>query len=285
MNSYFNEGRSLGIYLREIGNFSVLSPEEEFNLAKRAKEGDQEALDRLTEANLRFVVNIAKEYQGRGLSLADLINEGNIGLLKAVRKFDISKGNRFLSYAVWWIRQSILVAIEENARIVRLPPNKRDLLSKIHKAELKYEEKNKRLPTRREIARMLKVSIGEIRETLDGARKQVSLDTTIREANQMEEGEAKLGDLIKESGESLPDNLVVERAMSQDVRDALGVLTPRESDIVKMFFGIDEEGRQSLGEIGNRLNLSRERVRQIKERAIAKLRRSSRAFRLRTYLN
>ena len=270
--------RSLVLYLKEIGHYPILSAGEEVDLARRAKAGDRRAIDRLTAANLRFVVRIAKEYQNRGLSFADLINEGNVGLLKAIKKFDETKGFRFLSYAVWWIRQSILHALTEQSQIVHLPPNRRDLLTRINRARVELEQKLARPPTNAEVAQEMEMSEEGVDDLLASIRTEISLDAPLTEGGQ-------LRDILEDEWAPSPDHVVMERALSREIQEALGTLTPRESKILRWYYGFDGDGTQSLESIGNRLSLSRERVRQLKERAMAKLRHSANSRRLRAYLN
>jgi RNA polymerase primary sigma factor len=273
-----NGEKSLALYLREIGKYPLLSATEEVDLARRAKTGDRQAIDRLTAANLRFVVGIAKEYQNRGLSLADLINEGNVGLLKAIKRFDETKGIRFLSYAVWWIRQSILHSLAEQVQIVHLPPHRRELLTRINQTSVELEQKEARPPTNPEIAKKMKMSPEVVEDLLASIRTEVSLDAPLSEGGQ-------LRDIVEDEWAPSPDHVVMERALSREIQKALGTLTPRESSILRWYYGFEGDGSESLESIGNRLNLSRERVRQLKERAMAKLRGSAQSGRLRAYLN
>lgn len=271
--------RSIAFYLREIGSRRVgLSPGEEVILAQRAKAGDREAIDRLTEANLRFVVSIAKEYQNRGLSLADLINKGNLGLLRAIRKFDGTKGIRFLSYAVWWIRQAILHALGEQTQIVYLPPNRRALLNRINQISVELEKSLGRPPSNAEIAQSMGKTSEEVEGLLASLRTEVSLDSPLSEGG-------RLGDILEDELVPSPDHAVMASRLREEIQEALGTLTPRESKILRWYYGFDGEGSQSLECIGNKLNLSRERVRQLKERAMAKLRHSANSGRLKAYLN
>lgn len=273
-----NGEKSLAIYLKEIGQYPLLSPEEEVSLARRAKAGDRQAIDRLTEANLRFVVSIAKEYQNRGLSFADLINEGNVGLLRAIKKYDETKGIRFLSYAVWWIRQALLHALAEQVQIVHLPPNRRELLTRINQASVELEQRLARPPSNAEIAGEMGMSAAEVEDLLASLRTEVSLDAPLSEGGQLK-------DILEDEWTPSPDHEVMERALSREIHEALGTLTPRESKILRWYYGFDGDGTQSLERIGNRLNLSRERIRQLKDRAMAKLRHSANSRRLRAYLN
>ena len=266
------------LYLREIGHYPILPAGEEVDLARRAKAGDRRAIDRLTAANLRFVVRIAKEYQNRGLSFADLINEGNVGLLKAIKKFDGTKGIRFLSYAVWWIRQSILHALTEQSQIVHLPSNRRDPLARINRATVELEQKLARPPTNAEVAQEMEMSEEGVDDLLASIRTEISLDAPLAEGGQ-------LRDILEDEWAPSPDHVVMERALSREIQEALGTLTPRESKILRWYYGFDGDGTQSLESIGNRLSLSRERIRQLKERAMAKLRHSANSRRLRAYLN
>lgn len=272
------EEKSLGIYLRQISEIPLLTAEEEILLAQRAKENERIAIDRLIEANLRFVVSIAKEYQGRGLSLADLINEGNLGLLKAVKKFDPKKGTRFTSYAVWWIRQTILQALASQSRIVHVPLNKVGKWFKISKLTNLYGQKYGREPTISEMARELKMGTAEVKNLLRIAKRQISLDTSTLP------GEDRLVDTLA-SEITPPEERLVQEARSLAIREALESLTPRELKIVQLYFGLEGEERCTLEMIGRKLGLSRERVRQIKNRALKKLRYGSNIIRLKACLN
>jgi len=272
------EEKSLGIYLRQISEIPLLTADEEILLAQRAKENERIAIDRLIEANLRFVVSIAKEYQGRGLSLADLINEGNLGLLKAVKKFDPKKGTRFTSYAVWWIRQTILQALASQSRIVHVPLNKVGKWLKISKLTSLYGQKYGREPTISEMAKELKMGPAEVKNLLRIAKRQISLDASTLP------GEDRLVDTLA-SEITPPEERLVQEARSLAIREALESLTPRELKIVQLYFGLEGEERCTLEMIGRKLGLSRERVRQIKNRALKKLRYGSNIIRLKACLN
>lgn len=266
-------------YFDEISKEELLSPEEEIELAKRVKKGDAEALDRLLRANLRFVVSVAKKYQNQGLSLEDLINEGNIGLIKAARRYDETRGFKFISYAVWWIRQTILQAISEQARIVRLPLNIIGNINKITRITSEFEQEYEREPTHEEIENILKeenIDIDAVRQFSEGS---ISMETPVGP-----DKETTLGDFIPSPDTGGPDRFLMEISFRQEIKKALETLEPREALIVRLYFGIDQDTPMTLEEIGERLNLTRERVRQIKERAIRKLRHSSRSLALKGYL-
>ncbi|MBO8129999.1 MAG: sigma-70 family RNA polymerase sigma factor [Candidatus Marinimicrobia bacterium] len=266
-------------YFDEIGKEELLSPEEEIELARRVKEGDNDALNRLLKANLRFVVTVAKKYQNQGLTLEDLINEGNIGLIKAARKFDETRGFKFISYAVWWIRQTILQAISEQSRTVRLPLNVIGNINRVSQITSEFEQEFEREPTHEEIENIVK----EENIDIDAAR-QFSEGTVSMETPVGPNKETTIGDFIPSQDGVEPDHSLMEISFKQEVKKALESLEPREAAIIKLYFGIDRETPLTLEEIGERLNLTRERVRQIKERAIRKLRHSSRALILKGYL-
>jgi len=266
-------------YFDEIGKEELLSPEEEIELARRVKEGDNDALNRLLKANLRFVVTVAKKYQNQGLTLEDLINEGNIGLIKAARKFDETRGFKFISYAVWWIRQTILQAISEQSRTVRLPLNVIGNINRVSQITSEFEQEFEREPTHEEIENIVK----EENIDIDAAR-QFSEGTVSMETPVGPNKETTIGDFIPSQDGVEPDHLLMEISFKQEIKKALESLEPREAAIIKLYFGIDRETPLTLEEIGERLNLTRERVRQIKERAIRKLRHSSRALILKGYL-
>ena len=267
------ESASLDKYLQEIGREELVSPEEEVELAQRIRKGDQEALEKLTRANLRFVVSVAKQYQNQGLSLPDLINEGNLGLIKAAEKFDETRGFKFISYAVWWIRQSILQAIAEQSRIVRLPLNQVGSLNKINKALGKFEQENERQPSTDELADMIDIPKDKIADTLRVSGRHVSVDAPFVEGE-----DNSLLDVLPND-----DSPSADRGLSTEIERALQILTPREREIIKSFFGIGCQ-EMTLEEIGERLDLTRERVRQIKEKAIRKLKKPSASKLLKTYL-
>ena len=272
------ESASLDKYLQEIGREELVSPEEEVELAQRIRKGDQEALEKLTRANLRFVVSVAKQYQNQGLSLPDLINEGNLGLIKAAEKFDETRGFKFISYAVWWIRQSILQALAEQSRIVRLPLNQVGSLNKINKALGKFEQENERQPSNDELAEMIEVSKDKIADTLRVSGRHVSVDAPFVEGEDNSLLDVLPNDDAPSAGRSL-----VNESLSTEIERALQILTPREREIIKSFFGIGCQ-EMTLEEIGERLDLTRERVRQIKEKAIRKLKKPNASKLLKTYL-
>jgi RNA polymerase primary sigma factor len=271
--------RSLSKYLQEISRFEPLHPEREIELAIRVKKGERKALKELTEANLRFVVSVAKDYQGQGLPLTDLINEGNLGLIKAAERFDESRGFKFISYAVWWIRQSVLQALAEHSRIVRLPLNRVGTISKINKASERLEQEFERSPRADEIAHQLEMKITEINDAQRIARRHHSLDTPFSD-----DEKNSLLDVISDSNVDDPDKELHMGSLEKEVRDSLDTLKEREKDVIKMYFGIDREYALTLNEIGEEFGLTRERVRQIKEKAIRRLRHRSRSRKLRTYL-
>ena len=271
--------QSLEKYLQEIGEVPLLAPEEEIELAKRIKRSDQVALEKLTKANLRFVVSVAKQYQGQGLSLGDLINEGNLGLIKAANRFDETRGFKFISYAVWWIRQSILQALAEQSRVVRLPLNRVGALNKIGKALSALEQEFEREPSPSEIADQLEMTPYEVSDTLKISGKHLSLDAPF---NQDEN--SRLLDVLENDELPAPDTSLLNESLKIEVRRALATLTQREAEVVKLYFGLGREHPLTLEEIGERFRLTRERVRQIKEKAIKRLRHASRSKPLRSYL-
>lgn len=272
------ESASLDKYLQEIGREELISVEEEVELAQRIRKGDQAALEKLTRANLRFVVSVAKQYQNQGLSLPDLINEGNLGLIKAAEKFDETRGFKFISYAVWWIRQSILQALAEQSRIVRLPLNQVGALNKINKALSKFEQENERMPSSDELADMIDIPREKINDTLRVSGRHVSVDASFVEG----EDNSLLDVLVNEDSPNADKGLVHE-SLNREIERALQTLAPREREIVKSFFGIGCQ-EMTLEEIGERFGLTRERVRQIKEKAIRKLKNNSRSKLLKGYL-
>ncbi len=259
------ESASLDKYLQEIGREELVSPEEEVELAQRIRKGDQEALEKLTRANLRFVVSVAKQYQNQGLSLPDLINEGNLGLIKAAEKFDETRGFKFISYAVWWIRQSILQALAEQSRIVRLPLNQVGSLNKINKALGKFEQENERQPSTDELAEMIDIPKDKIADTLRVSGRHVSVDAPFVEGE-----DNSLLDVLPNNDSPMADSTLNQESLAKEVNRALDQLSPRERDILKMFFGIGCQ-EMTLEEIGAKFDLTRERVRQIKEKAIRRL--------------
>jgi len=277
---YRDEDRSLDLYLREIGETPLISADEEVRLAKKIKQGSKAALEALTKANLRFVVSVAKQYQNQGLSLADLINEGNIGLIKAAKRFDETRGFKFISYAVWWIRQAILQALAEQSRIVRLPLNRVGTLHKIGKISSSLEQDLGREPSPDEIARELDLSEGEVSDTLKISNSHLSLDApfSVSEDN-------SLIDILEDEYQPAPDEELLEHSLKLEIEKALDTLTPREAEVISLYFGLNYEKALTLEEIGARFSLTRERVRQIKEKAIRRLRHASRSRSLRAYLN
>ncbi|MEE9166356.1 MAG: sigma-70 family RNA polymerase sigma factor [Candidatus Neomarinimicrobiota bacterium] len=271
--------RSLSRYLEEIGKFEPLAPQREIELAQRVKQNDLQALKELTEANLRFVVSVAKDYQGQGLPLTDLINEGNLGLIKAAERFDETRGFKFISYAVWWIRQSILQALAEHSRIVRLPLNRVGTISKITKAAEDLESDYERPPNEDEIAKRLEMQSDEVTDAIRISRRHHSLHAPFRDGDKN-----SLMDVIKDNKQTPPDSLLMTESLKEEIRSCLESLKDRERDVIKMYFGIDRDYALTLNEIGEEFSLTRERVRQIKEKAIRRLRHKSRSKALRTYL-
>ena len=272
------ESASLDKYLQEIGKEELITVEEEVELAQRIKKGDQEALEKLTKANLRFVVSVAKQYQNQGLSLPDLINEGNLGLIKAAEKFDETRGFKFISYAVWWIRQSILQALAEQSRIVRLPLNQVGSLNKINKAFARFEQEHERTPSLEELATELELPKEKVTDTLRVAGRHVSVDAPFADGE-----DNSLLDVLVNPDSPNADRGLINESLSTEVDRALETLTERERDIIKYFFGIGTS-EMTLEEIGEKFDLTRERVRQIKEKAIRRLRHSSRSKLLKSYL-
>lgn len=274
------ESQSLEKYLQEIGKVDLLTPEEEVDLAKRIKQGDQIALEKLTKANLRFVVSVAKQYQNQGLSLSDLINEGNLGLIKAAQRFDETRGFKFISYAVWWIRQSILQALAEQSRIVRLPLNKVGSLNKINKAFSELEQAYEREPSSEELAEQLEIPTEEVETTLGVAARHVSMDAPFVEGE-----DNSLLDVLENSATPMTDTkLEYSESLRTEIDRSLSTLTDRQCDVIKLYFGIGVEHPMSLEDIGDKFGLTRERVRQIKDKAINKLRNTSRSKLLKNYL-
>ena len=272
------ESASLDKYLQEIGREELVTPDEEVELAQRIRKGDQEALEKLTRANLRFVVSVAKQYQNQGLSLPDLINEGNLGLIKAAEKFDETRGFKFISYAVWWIRQSILQALAEQSRIVRLPLNQVGSLNKINKALTRFEQENERQPTNEELSEMIDVPKDKISDTLRVGSRHVSVDAPFVEGE-----DNSLLDVLPNDDSPSADRGLVNESLNTEIERALSTLADREREIVKSFFGIGCQ-EMTLEEIGERFGLTRERVRQIKEKAIRRLKSPSRSKLLKGYL-
>ncbi|MBN1446521.1 MAG: RNA polymerase sigma factor RpoD/SigA [Bacteroidetes bacterium] len=276
------ESQSLDKYLQEIGKVDLLTPDEEIELAKRIKAGGsgaQTALEKLTKANLRFVVSVAKQYQNQGLSLGDLINEGNLGLIKAAKRFDETRGFKFISYAVWWIRQSILQALAEQSRIVRLPLNRVGALNKIGKKFSELEQSYEREPSASELAEELDMTLFEVADTLKISGRHISVDAPFAQGE-----DNRLLDVIQDDRQPNPDNTLMTESLKVEVRRALATLSEREAEVIRLYFGLDREHSLTLEEIGEKFNLTRERVRQIKEKAIRRLRHASRSKQLRSYL-
>ncbi|MEX2233069.1 MAG: RNA polymerase sigma factor RpoD/SigA [Cyclobacteriaceae bacterium] len=273
------ESQSLDKYLQEIGKVDLLTPDEEVELARRIKEGDQIALEKLTKANLRFVVSVAKQYQNQGLSLGDLINEGNLGLIKAAQRFDETRGFKFISYAVWWIRQSILQALAEQSRIVRLPLNRVGSLNKISRTFSDLEQKYEREPSPEELAEVLDVSTAEVVDTMKISGRHVSMDAPFVQGE-----ENSLLDVLENDSEETPDSGLMSDSLRREVQRSLSTLTQREADVITLYFGLNGERSLTPEEIGEKFNLTRERVRQIKEKAIRRLRHTSRSKALKPYL-
>ncbi len=274
------ESQSLEKYLQEIGKVDLLTPEEEVTLAKEIKSGSQEALEKLTKANLRFVVSVAKQYQNQGLSLSDLINEGNLGLIKAAQRFDETRGFKFISYAVWWIRQSILQALAEQSRIVRLPLNKVGSLNKINRAFSELEQEYEREPSSDELAELLEIPSEEVETTLGVAARHVSMDAPFVDGE-----DNSLLDILENTKTPGTDNkLEYAESLRREIERSLNTLTERQCDVIKLYFGIGVEHPMSLEDIGEKFGLTRERVRQIKDKAINKLRSASRSKLLKHYL-
>lgn len=274
------ESQSLEKYLQEIGKVELITPEEEVKLARRIKQGDQTALDRLTKANLRFVVSVAKQYQNQGLSLPDLINEGNLGLIKAAQRFDETRGFKFISYGVWWIRQSILQALAEQARIVRLPLNKVGLTNRIQKTYSQLEQEFEREPSAEELAEALGMDIEEVSASMGIAARHVSVDTPLSEGE-----ESTLLDVLENpNAEKTDAELDHNESLKTEIERSLTMLTERQKEVICYFFGIGVDHPMSLEDIGEKFSLTRERVRQIKDKAITKLRAATRCKQLRTFL-
>jgi RNA polymerase primary sigma factor len=275
------ETASLDKYLQEIGRVDLISAEEEVELARKIKNGDKQALDRLTRANLRFVVSISKQYQNQGLSLPDLINEGNLGLIKAAERFDESRGFKFISYAVWWIRQSILQALAEQARIVRLPLNKIGTINKINRAFSELEQQLERPPSADELAEFLDVSVNEVRASMQNNSRHVSMDAPLVDGD---ESSSSMYDLLPNDTLPGPERSLVIESLQKEIERSLSTLTSREGDVVRLYFGLNGRATMTLEEIGERFDLTRERVRQIKEKAIRRLKHTSRSRMLKSYL-
>ena len=273
------ETASLDKYLQEIGKVDLISAEQEVELAQRIKKGDQFALEKLTKANLRFVVSVAKQYQNQGLTLPDLINEGNLGLIKAAQRFDETRGLKFISYAVWWIRQSILQALAEQSRIVRLPLNKIGSINKINKTYAFLEQAHERAPSAEEIAKELDMTINDVKESLKNSGRHVSMDAPLVEGE-----DSNLYDVLNSGESPNRDRQLLHESLRTEIERALDTLTPREADVVRLYFGLGNQHAMTLEEIGETFDLTRERVRQIKEKAIRRLKHTSRSKILKTYL-
>jgi RNA polymerase primary sigma factor len=273
------ETQSLDKYLQEIGKVTLINADQEVTLARKIREGDQKALEILTKANLRFVVSVAKQYQNQGLTLGDLINEGNLGLIKAAQRFDETRGFKFISYAVWWIRQSILQALAEQSRIVRLPLNKIGFINKINKTFSQLEQDFEREPTNEEISKVLQISQDDIRDTMRSSGRHISMDAPLLQGE-----DGNLLDLIPGEDELSPETSLMTESLRREIERALGTLTPREADVVRLYYGLAEGPAMTLEEIGERFELTRERVRQIKEKAIRRLKHTSRSKILKSYL-
>ncbi len=273
------ETASLDKYLQEIGRVDLITAEDEVKLAQRIKQGDQQALEKLAKANLRFVVSVSKQYQNQGLSLPDLINEGNLGLIKAAQRFDETRGFKFISYAVWWIRQSILQALAEQSRIVRLPLNKIGAINKINKAYAALEQDLGRAPNPEEIAEKLEISVKEVKESMKNAGRHVSMDAPL-----IQDEDTNMYDVIRENDTPTPETELLYDSLRKEVSRAISTLTPREADVIRLYFGLDGAHPMTLEEIGEQFDLTRERVRQIKEKAIRRLKHNSRSKILKTYL-
>ncbi|NQY30824.1 MAG: sigma-70 family RNA polymerase sigma factor [Flavobacteriaceae bacterium] len=273
------ETASLDKYLQEIGKVDLITADEEVELAQRIKAGDQLALEKLTKANLRFVVSVAKQYQNQGLTLPDLINEGNLGLIKAAQRFDETRGFKFISYAVWWIRQSILQALAEQSRIVRLPLNKIGSINKINKTYAFLEQAHERVPSAEEIAKELDMTINDVKESMKNSGRHVSMDAPLVEGE-----DSNLYDVLRSGESPNPDRALLHESLRTEITRALQTLTPREADVISLYFGLAEQHPMTLEEIGETFDLTRERVRQIKEKAIRRLKHTSRSKILKTYL-
>jgi RNA polymerase primary sigma factor len=273
------ESQSLDKYFNEIGKVELLTPEQEIELAIKIKQGDAEALEKLTKANLRFVVSVAKQYQNQGLSLGDLINEGNLGLIKAARRFDETRGFKFISYAVWWIRQSIMQALAEQSRIVRLPLNRVGALNKIGKAYSNLEQEFEREPSSEELATELQMDVDDISEAMTLSAKHLSMDAPFAQNE-----ENRLLDVLENEELPAPDTLLMSESLKEEVERALSKLAEREAEVIRLYFGLNTDEPLTLEEIGDKFNLTRERVRQIKEKAIRRLRNTTRSKELKKYL-
>lgn len=273
------ETASLDKYLHDIGKVELITAEEEVELARKIKNGDQAALEKLTKANLRFVVSVAKQYQNQGLNLPDLINEGNLGLIKAAQRFDETRGFKFISYAVWWIRQSILQALAEQSRIVRLPLNKIGTINKINKAYAYLEQELEREPRADEIAKMLDITEAEVKDSLRNSSRHLSMDASLTQ-----DDDNNMYDVLKSEDSPTPDKGLLYESLKTEVNRVIATLPPREADILKLYFGLDSKHPMTLEEIGEKFDLTRERVRQIKEKALRRLKHTSKCKVLQSYL-
>ena len=273
------DSQALDKYFHDIGKVTLLTPEQEIELARKIREGDAQALEKLTKANLRFVVSVAKQYQNQGLSLGDLINEGNLGLIKAARRFDETRGFKFISYAVWWIRQSIMQALAEQSRIVRLPLNRVGALNKIGKAYSSLEQEFEREPSPEELAEELQMNVDDVSEAMTLSAKHLSMDAPF-----ISNEENRLLDVLENAEEPSPDTILMSESLKEEVERALAKLSAREAEVIKLYFGLDVDEPLTLEEIGEKFNLTRERVRQIKEKAIRRLRNTTRSKELKKYL-
>ncbi len=273
------ETASLDKYLQEIGKVELITAEEEVELARRIKNGDRDALEKLTKANLRFVVSVSKQYQNQGLSLPDLINEGNLGLIKAAQRFDETRGFKFISYAVWWIRQSILQALAEQSRIVRLPLNKIGSINKINKAYARLEQEHEREPDAVEIAELLDIPEGEVKESMRNSGRHVSMDAPL-----IQDEDNTLYDVLRSDETNTPEKDLMVESLRKEIDRAISTLTPREADVIRLYFGLNSKHPMTLEEIGEKFDLTRERVRQIKEKALRRLKHTSRSKNLKSYL-
>jgi RNA polymerase primary sigma factor len=274
------ESKSLDKYLQDISKIDLITAEEEVELAQKIKRSDQRALEKLVNANLRFVVSVAKQYQNQGLTLPDLINEGNFGLVKAAQRFDETRGFKFISYAVWWIRQSILQALAEQSRVVRLPLNKIGSINKINKTFSYLEQAHERPPSAEEIAEELGLSVSEVKQSLKNAGKHISMDAPFAEGE-----DSNLYDVISASETPMPDSELVKESIREEIGRVLETLSEREADVVKLYYGIGQSSTMTLDEIGNTFDLTRERVRQIREKAIRKLRKSAKSDLIQSFID
>ncbi len=276
-----HESKSIGQYCQEIGNVELLTPDQEVDLALKIKKGDEVAQEKLVRANLRFVVSVAKQFQNRGLSLGDLISEGNIGLIKAAQRFDVTRGFKFISYAVWWVRQGIMQAIVDQSRMVHLPLNRVADLAKISKAYREFEQEYDRKPFTEELAKNLDMTTDKVSYTLQISGRHISMDAPLKSGD---ENKNSLKEVLPNDNQPLPDKDLMSESLKNELANALSILSNREAEVIKLTFGIGDANKVTLEEIGERFNLTRERIRQIREKALRKLRSSKRSDRLKTYL-